>query len=467
VSDRRAVWPALPVSRAAGDWDGTVVPGLPLVGRVRVPGDKSISHRALLLAARAEGVSVLRGLSDGDDVRRTAVAMTEVGAGVELLPDAEAEIGTGGDAVPPGRLPPPGLATVRVVGGSSRLHEPAAPVDVGNSGTAIRLLAGWVAAFPWFTVLFGDEYIARRPMERVAIPLRLMGARVDGRDGGRLPPLGVRGGDLVGIDYELPVASAQVKASVLLAGLGADGVTTVREPAPLRAHTEELLAHYGAEVEVGDDGAVVTVRRSRLRATDLDVPGDPSHAAFWIVAGCLVPGSDLTVEGVYVGRARGGFLDVLRRMGADIELTMLDATTADIRARHSSLVATVVEGPEVPGLIDEIPVLAMAAACAEGVTEFRDAGELAVKETDRIATVTAALRALGAGAEGRPDGLVVSGGGLEGGTVDSAGDHRIAMAAAVGALAARGPSRMTGWDAVGTSYPGFLADLRTLQDQRG
>jgi len=242
----------------------------------------------------------------------------------------------------------------------------------------------------------------------------------------------------------------------------------VRELAPVRAHTEELLAHYGADVEVSAGGAVVTVRRSPLRAADVEVPGDPSHAAFWVVAGCVVPGSDVTVEGVYVGRARAGFLDVLARMGADIELTMLDETTADIRARYSPLVATVVEGREVPGLIDEIPVLAMAAAYAEGVTEFRDAAELAVKETDRIATVTAALRALGAGAEGRPDGLSVSGGGgLDGGTVDSAGDHRIAMAALVGALAARGPSRMTGWGAVATSYPGFLADLGTLQGRRG
>ncbi len=457
---------------AADEWDGTIVPGLPLVGRIRVPGDKSISHRALLLAARAEGISVIRGLSDGDDVRRTALAMTEVGARLELLAEDTGGAGAGPDAAGrrdrPGPDSPPGLAAVRVAGGPPRLHEAGGPIDVGNSGTSIRLLAGWVAAFPWFTVLYGDEYIARRPMGRVADPLRLMGATVDGRDGGRLAPLAVRGGELVGIDYELPVASAQVKAAVLLAGLGADGVTTVREPAPLRAHTEELLAHYGADVEVSADGAVVRVRRSELRAADLEVPGDPSHAAFWIVAGSLVPGSDLTVEGVYVGRARAGFLDVLRRMGADIELTMLDDTTADIRVRAASLVATVVEGPEVPGLIDEIPVLAMAAACAEGVTEFRDAGELAVKETDRIATLTAALRTLGVGAEGRPDGLVVSGGGgLEGASLDSAGDHRIAMAAAVGALAARGPSRMTGWGAVATSYPGFLADLQTLQGRRG
>jgi 3-phosphoshikimate 1-carboxyvinyltransferase len=328
----------------------------------------------------------------------------------------------------------------------------------------MRLLAGWLVAFPWFAVLYGDESLARRPMGRVAEPLRRMGASIDGRDGGRLPPLAVRGGGLRGIDYRLPVASAQVKGAVLLAALGAEGPTTVREGAPVRAHTEELLAACGADVVVADGGAVVTVQASTLRPLTLTVPGDPSQAAFWIVAGCVVPGSDITVEGVYVGRARAGFLDVLRRMGADLDVRMVDATTADIRARAGALVGTEVAGDDVPGVIDEIPVLAVAAACAEGVTTFRDAAELAVKESDRIAATTALVTAFGGRAEPRPDGITVTGGGqLQGADVHSGGDHRIAMAAAVAALAAEGPSRVRGWTSVATSYPRFLADLASLR----
>lgn len=445
-------------------WDGpgsgsvadTVIidPGRPLRGRLRVPGDKSVSHRALLLAALAEGVSSIRGLSDGDDVRRTALAMTAHGAEIALDSGENS----------PGQVPLPGIAGLRVDGGRSRLREPVQPIDVGNSGTGIRLLAGWAAAFPWLTILHGDRYIAERPMGRVADPLRLMGATVDGRDAGRLPPLVIRGGSLAGIDYHLPIPSAQVKAAILLAGLVATGVTTVYEPAPVRAHTEELLELCGAAVTVEAGGAVVSVRAGALRPFDLVVPGDPSQAAYWAVAASLVPGSDVTIEGVYVGRARATFLDVLRRMGADIELVDRGEHTADMRVRHAPLTGTVVEGDEVPGLIDEIPVLAVAAAAAEGPTEFRDAAELSVKETDRIATTSAALAALGAGVEPRPDGLAVSGGArFHGAQIRSFGDHRIAMAGAIGALIADGPSRVEGWNAVMTSYPAFLDDLGRLQ----
>lgn len=428
-------------------------PSGPLRGRLRVPGDKSVSHRALLLAALADGVSTIRGLSDGDDVRRTALAVEAHGAQLTLI-----------EAPPPsGRLPLPGIPAVEVSGGRQNLHEAMQPIDVGNSGTGIRLLAGWAASFPWLTVLHGDRFIARRPMERVADPLRLMGARVDGREGGRYPPLVVRGGGLHGIDYRLPVASAQVKGALLLAGLSASGPTVVHEPAPVRAHTEELLLLCGADVSVRDEGATVEVGPSALRAFDLEVPGDPSQAAFWIVAACVVPGSDLTIEGVYLGRARAAFMHVLVRMGADIEVSG-PASAADIRVRHAPLHGTVVEGDEVPGLIDEIPVLAVAGAAASGTTEFRDARELAVKETDRIATTTAALGALGVGVEPRRDGLVVRGGGrVRAGVVQSKGDHRIAMAGAVAALIADGPSRVQGWGAVATSYPAFMDDLGRLQ----
>jgi 3-phosphoshikimate 1-carboxyvinyltransferase len=410
--------------------------GRPLRGRVRVPGDKSISHRALLLAALAEGTSVVRGLSGGDDVGRTAAAVQALGAAVE------------GD---------------KVTGGRSRLHAPEGPVDVGNSGTTMRLLAGLCAPFPWRTVLVGDDSVSRRPMDRVAEPLRRMGAVVEGADGGRLPPLVVEGGPLHGIDYDLPVASAQVKGAVLLAGLGAEGETVVRERVRTRAHTEEMLAACGADVEVADGGLVVRVRASELEPFELEVPGDPSQAAFWVVAACVVPGSYVVVDGVYVGPGRSGFVDVLRRMGADVEVVRTDATTAEIRARHSALRGTEVAAEEIPGLVDEVPALAVAAAVAEGTTTFSGAGELRVKETDRIAALATELAGLGAAVEALPDGLAIAGEArLRGGPVSAHGDHRMAMALAVAGLVAEGMTTVEGWEAVATSYPTFDADLRSL-----
>jgi 3-phosphoshikimate 1-carboxyvinyltransferase len=410
-----------------------------LRGHLRVPGDKSISHRALLLAARAEGRSRLRGLSTGEDVTHTLDAVRSFGAAVE---------GKAGNEV-------------LVDGGVARLREPMTVIDVGNSGTGIRLLAGWAATLDGISVLAGDASVAARPMDRVSTPLRLMGARIDGRGDGRFPPLVVRGGQLRGIDYAPPVASAQVKGAVLLAGLGASGETTVREQTPTRLHTEELLQLCGADITWAPGTA--TVRPSGLRPLDLDVPGDPSQAAFWIVAACVTPGSELTVDNVYVGSGRAGFIDVLRRMGAAVELSNADreTSTASISAAYAPLRATEVGGPEVPSLIDEIPVLAVAAATAEGQTTFGDAAELKVKETDRIATVVAALTAVGARSEGRPDGLVVHGSAgrpLAGGTVDSAGDHRVAMAMAVAGLVAAQPVHVDRWEAVSTSYPTFEED---------
>lgn len=416
-----------------------VVGGRPLRGRVRVPGDKSISHRALLLAALAEGTSTVAGLSTGDDVARTASAVQSLGAAID-----------GG----------------RITGGRRRLRQADAPIDVGNSGTTIRLLAGLCAAFAWRTVLDGDESIARRPMDRVAIPLREMGAGVAGTDGAAgvtLPPLTITGGDLHGIDYRLPVASAQVKGAVLLAGLGARGATVVREAVPTRAHTEEMLAAFGADIVVSPDGLTTTVRPSEIQPFDLVVPGDPSQAAFWVVAACLAPRSAVTVEPVYVGSGRSGFLDVLRRMGADIEVEATGPTDARLHVRSAPLHATDVGGAEVPGLVDEIPVLAVAASLADGVSTFRDAGELRVKESDRITTVACELSALGASVEARPDGFVIDGGRpLRGGVVQSHGDHRLAMALAVAGLVAEGTTRIEGWEAVATSYPGFEEELRRL-----
>jgi 3-phosphoshikimate 1-carboxyvinyltransferase len=303
-------------------------------------------------------------------------------------------------------------------------------------------------------------------MDRVAVPLRLMGARVDGRRQGSLPPVVVRGGALRGIDYPLPVPSAQVKSALLLAGLGADGPTTVHEAVPTRTHTEEMLAAAGANIEVRStgQGASVVMWPGPLQAGDIDVPADPSQAAFWAVAACTVPSSDLVLEDVYVGRGRAGFLDVLVRMGARVELVNKDPVrhTADIHVQAGPLVATDVGGAEVPSLIDEIPVLCVAAAFAEGTTTFSDAAELRVKETDRVATTVEMLAALGARVEPLKDGIVVTGRAgapLSGGTVDSYGDHRIAMAAAVAALGAGGPVTVNGWDATATSYPSFEEDM--------
>jgi 3-phosphoshikimate 1-carboxyvinyltransferase len=424
--------------------------GGPLTGRLRAPGDKSISHRALLVAARASGVSVLRGLSDGDDVARTAHAVSRLGAQLEV-------VGGAGPA-----------AEVRVDGGADRLREPQDVIDAGNSGTGIRLLAGYVAAFDWLTVLTGDASIRRRPMLRIVEPLREMGAEIDGRDGGRLAPLVVRGGQLRGIDYRLPVPSAQVKSAVLLAALGAAGPTSVHEAVATRAHTEELLALAGGDVEIlrqeGGHGAVVHLRPGELTPFELEVPADPSQAAFFIVAACLVPGSKVVCEGVYVGQARAGYLDVLERMGARIERRHRDATTADIVASYGPLVATEVGGAEVPALIDEVPVLAVAAALAEGTTTFRDVGELRVKESDRLATVAGLIGALGGRVETTRDSLSVTGSTFAGGLrVDAGGDHRVAMSAAVAALTCSEPVEIGGWDSVATSYPRFLDDLAALQ----
>lgn len=411
----------------------------PLRGRARLPGDKSISHRALIYAALAEGTSQLSGLSDGDDVIRTRQALEALGIAV-------------GDG--------------EVQGGRGRIAEAERAIDMGNSGTGLRLMAGLVAGFPFLTVLQGDASIHRRPMGRIVTPLREMGAHLDGRDEGRLAPLVIRGGSLRGIDHTSSVPSAQVKGAILLAGLSAEGTTTVREAVATRRHSEELLAAFGAPIEVAEEGGahVVRVRSGPLRPLRLEVPADPSQAAFLAVAACLVPGSEVVLERVYLGPGRAGFVEVLRRMGADLEVDWADETTGDLVVRHAPLHGTVVSGAEVPDCIDEIPVLAVAAAFAEGTTTFADAAELRVKESDRVATTVAGLRAVGGRAEERPDGLVVEGdpGLSPAGVVDSAGDHRVAMAFAVAGLRG-GPVAVEGFEAVATSWPGFADAVRALQ----
>ena len=405
-----------------------------LAGRLGVPGDKSISHRVLLLAALADGVSTIRGLSDGDDVAHTRAVVEALGA------DVDGSVADG----------------LEVHGG--RLQAVEGPLDVGNSGTGIRLLAGMLAGMPFVSVLDGDRSIRGRPMDRVIEPLRAMGATVDGSEGGDGAPLTIRGGCLHGIEYRPPMASAQVKGCVLFAGLSADGPTTVVEPAPTRAHTEELMAATGIDVEA--TAGRVTIHPGRPDPFDHRVAGDPSQAAFWAVGAAILPGSEVVVEGVYAGPTRTGFVDVLARMGASIDH---DSATGDLTVRSADLVGTVVEPSEVPGLVDEVPVLAVAAAYAEGQTRFVGVAELRVKETDRLSTVCSELGAMGVTVWVDGDDLVVEGGRPRGGDVDSHGDHRIAMACAVAALAADGPTTVAGWEAVSTSYPGFGTDLVGLR----
>jgi 3-phosphoshikimate 1-carboxyvinyltransferase len=414
-----------------------------LRGRLRVPGDKGISHRALIFAAMADGESRAFGLAGGDDVFRTRRALRRLGVGITTAGSGVTVEGRGVEA----------------------LEESGAVLDCGNSGTSMRLLAGLLAGRPFLSVLTGDASLVERPMGRVLEPLRAMGAHVDGRAGGARAPIVVRGGDLVGVQHALAVASAQVKTAIVLAGLQASGTTVVTEPAASRDHTERMLGALGAPVVRLDERAV-RVSAGAPQPFELEVPGDPSSAAFWVVAAAITPGSDLTIEGVALNPSRIAFVDVLGRMGAHVELAttgeQLGEPVGELHVTAGPLSATTIEGAEVPAVIDEIPVLAIAAAFAEGVTEIRDAAELRVKESDRIATVRALLAGLGAGVETTDDGLVIRGGQLRAGELDSYGDHRIAMAAAVAANAIDGESVVRNWRAVVSSYPEFTHDLAML-----
>jgi 3-phosphoshikimate 1-carboxyvinyltransferase len=426
----------------------SITSGGPLRGTLRVPGDKSISHRSLLLSAIAEGTSTIRGLSQGEDVLATKAAMQQCGAEI-----------TENNGV------------LTVVGGRTKLHEPGGVIDIGNAGTGMRLLAGWSAAMPWLTVIAGDASLHKRDMWRVMEPLQRMGAILDGRKEAHLAPLVIRGGSLRGINYDSRPGTAQSKSAVLLAGLAADGETVVHESEPARMHTEEMLKQYGADIEsvTHDDGSVTTtLRRSILQPFDIDVPSDPSQATFWLVAATLVEGSDVLIENVYMGPHRGGAISVLQRMGADIEIIKRSENTADLRVRHARLKATDIVPSEVPSLIDELPVLSVAAASADGVTTVSGAEEMRVKESDRIATTTKQIGGLGAAIEERPDGFVITGnpGCFRAGTVDSDLDHRIAMTGAIAALVANGPIEVNGWETVASSYPTFLDDLRSLQEAK-
>ena len=418
----------------------------PLRGTISVPGDKSISHRALMLAALARGTSTISGMNPGEDVRATARAVEALGVRVDLTDEDNVEVEGYGLA---------------------GLREPADVLDLGNSGTSMRTLLGLCAGIEGLSVLTGDDSLRSRPMLRVAAPLRQMGASVDGRSYGDLPPMTVRGGDLRGIDAELNVASAQVKTAILLAGLRAKGSTSVTEPGPSRDHTERMLAAAG--VEVRRDGTTCSVDGgAQPLARDWRVPGDTSSALYLIVAALLVPESELTVTDVLLNPTRTGALDVLVRMGADLTVEEREVSggepRGDVTARSSALAGTAVEPAEVPGLIDDLPLLAVAAAQAEGTTTIAGAAELRVKESDRIAAMVAGLRALGGAAEESPDGMTIRGPTrLAGGAVDSLGDHRVAMSFAIAGLVSDEGVKVSRWSCVDTSFPGFLDVLGRAQ----
>jgi 3-phosphoshikimate 1-carboxyvinyltransferase len=423
----------------------------PLRGSLRPPADKSISHRAALIAAMGDGDAAIEGYLDSADTRSTLTAVEALGAEV---------LGVHADRVEP-------VIGIRGVGLRSAAS---AAIDVGNAGTLLRLLPGWLAGQDggsW--TLDGDDSIRRRPVDRIAAPLGEMGARLSCREG-RLPPLEVEGAVLSAIEYELPVASAQVKSCLLFAALLAEGETWIREPARSRDHTERMLSAAGANI-AWLRGGIAVLPAKRLELGEFAVPTDFSSAAFFIVAALLVPGSEVVLENVGTNPTRTGLLDVLERMGAEIEVEPVGERGGEpvgtIHVRSSQLRGAEVGGAEIPPAIDELPLIALAACFAEGETTIRDAAELRRKESDRVATTCEALSALGAKVEPREDGILVEGsGGLRGGAIDSHGDHRIAMLGAIAGLASREGVEVEGMEAAAISYPRFEADLGLLIAQQ-
>ncbi|MCC6134217.1 MAG: 3-phosphoshikimate 1-carboxyvinyltransferase [Candidatus Contendobacter sp.] len=418
-----------------------VAPGGALHGQWRVPGDKSISHRAIMFGALAEGITTITGFLDGEDCLATINAFRAMGVVI------------GG--------PDQGRVTVHGVG-LHGLQAPAGPLDLGNSGTSMRLMSGILAGQAFDCVLTGDASLTGRPMRRITEPLTRMGARITTGERGTAP-LQIHGGQrLNGIDYPLPVASAQLKSGLLLAGLYAEGMTRITEPAPTRDHTERMLEGFGYPLQRDDERTVTISGGGRLTAATLDIPADLSSAAFFLVGASIAPGSDLLLEHVGVNPTRTGVIDILRLMGANIEIRNPRLAggepVADLRVRYAPLHGIRIPEALVPLAIDEFPALFIAAACAKGVTVLTGAAELRVKESDRIQVMADGLNALQIAAGGTADGIVIQGGTLAGGAVNSHGDHRIAMSFAMAALRASGPIRIHDCANVNTSFPGF-ADL--------
>ena len=439
----------------------TIQPGRPLRGTVLVPGDKSITHRAIILSALADGLTTITGYCRGEDCLNTMRAFQAMGIEIQETPDQ-----------------------LRVHGkGQWGLSEPVGPIDCGNSGTGIRLLAGLLAGQDFFVVLNGDDSIRRRPMGRVVRPLREMGATIAGRKGGELAPLAITGSRLHGVDFVSPVASAQVKSALLLAGLYAEGKTRITEPRRSRDHSERMFRHFGIPIQTDGKTIVVEGRPAvGWRAKEhLPVPGDLSAAAFFLVGAAIVPGSDITITGVCINPTRTGVLDVLKEMGADI--TILNRReeagepVADLQVRSSALRGIQIGAERIPQTIDEFPILCVAAAMAEGRTTITGAEELRVKESDRIATMASELRKMGVDIAERPDGLVIEGRGgpdagkragmLQGATCESYGDHRIAMSVAIAGLAADRPTLINSTECIETSFPEFNSKLLKLLTDTG
>lgn len=432
-----------------------IEPGQQLGGEITVPGDKSISHRAVMLGSIARGTTTVRGFLDSEDCRATLAAFQQMGAECQRRTDGSLEI--------------------RGVGHGG-LTSPAAPLDLGNSGTAMRLLIGLLAGQGVSAELTGDSSLRGRPMERIAAPLRSMGARIE-TNAGTAPVRIQSASKLTGICYQLPVASAQIKSAVLLAGLGAEGRTEVISPGPSRDHTERMLESMGVALAVSDDGLRVVLNGpAELQAADIRVPGDLSSAAFFIVGACLNAREPLVIRNVGINPTREGLLTILRQMGARIEIENATAfgaePVADIRVYPSQLVGIDVAEPLVPLAIDELPVIFVAAAAARGRTVVRGASELRVKESDRLGAMANALRAVGTRVEEMDDGLVIEGGRIQGGTIESHGDHRIAMSFAVAGLVSRAPITVVDTGPVATSFPDFVgvaarANLQIAVAERG
>jgi 3-phosphoshikimate 1-carboxyvinyltransferase len=419
-----------------------------LRGSVRVPGDKSISHRALMLGALATGETEIRGLLLGEDPRSTAACFRAMGAKISEL-NTE-------------------LVTVQGIG-LGQLQEPEGVLDAGNSGTTLRLMLGILASHrDRFFAVTGDASLRSRPMGRVVQPLAQMGAKIWGRQGGKLAPLAIQGTQLQAINYQSPIASAQVKSCVMLAGLMCEGETVITEPHPSRDHSERMFRAFGADVVVDLEACRVVVNGpAQLQGQSVIVPGDISSAAFWLVAGAIVPDSDLTLENVGVNPTRTGILEVLQQMGADLSLhnqrIVAGEPVADLHIRHSALQGCTIDGEMIPRLIDEIPILAVAAAFAKGTTLIRDAAELRVKESDRLTAMATQLQKMGASVTEHADGLEIVGGQpLTGTDIESWGDHRIAMSFAIAALNATGTTTIHHAESAAISYPDFVPTLEAL-----
>ncbi|MFD1018481.1 3-phosphoshikimate 1-carboxyvinyltransferase [Thalassobacillus hwangdonensis] len=416
----------------------------PLKGEVYVPGDKSISHRAVIFASLARGRSKVEGFLTGEDCLRTVEAFRMMGVSIEQ---------NGKELI----IDSPGV---------DGFSEPSAPINFGNSGTTARLVAGVLASLPFFTTSFGDESLSRRPMDRVVMPLREMGAHIEGRDGARLLPLSFIGSRLRGITYQMPVKSAQVKSAILLAGVLGEGTTTIVEKAKTRDHTEQMLPRFGVDIFVRGNEISVTGGQT-LSPADMKVPGDISSAAFFIAAAAIIPGSHVIIKDVGLNHTRTGFIDALRLMGAEINTeitrTVGGEPIGEVEVVHRKLHGTTIDGDIIPRLIDEIPILALVATQAGGETIIKDAAELRVKETDRVETTVNVLQKMGAYIIGKEDGMTIQGGAsLKGASLDSMMDHRIGMMISIASMIAEGTSFLHNGSCIDISYPDFFADLENL-----